>query len=162
MAVFSRRQAGVKQSLPRTDRQWLHSNLWGGSGTALFLALHSRVSVSCGSYQLPGLMIGPRPSHPPVPATPFHFSCPRWCHCRQLQGGLCFQAAWLTEQEIHPLTHTHSPALTPSSVSASLQYSMCLCFCPIIDLGPSRRGSGSRDRSKLLYSDLHFCTAAAE
>lgn len=64
----------------QTHRQWLHSNLWGGSGTVLFLALHSRVSVSCGSYQLPGLMIGPRPSHPPVPvpvAAAFHSSCPR-------------------------------------------------------------------------------------
>lgn len=34
--------------------QWLCPNLWGGSGTVLFLAPHSRVSVSCGSYQLPG------------------------------------------------------------------------------------------------------------
>lgn len=76
IAVFSRRQAGVNQSLLRTDRQWLHSNLWGGSVTVLFLALHSRVSVSCGSYQLPGLMIGPQPSHPPVPAAVFQFSCP--------------------------------------------------------------------------------------
>lgn len=51
----------------QTDRQWLHSNLWGGSFTVLFLAPHSRVSVSCGSYQLPGLMIGPQPSLPPCP-----------------------------------------------------------------------------------------------
>lgn len=46
IAVFSRRQAGVNQSLQRTDRQWLHSNLWGGSVTVLFLAPLSRVSVS--------------------------------------------------------------------------------------------------------------------
>lgn len=54
ISLFSRRLAGVNQSLQRTDIQWLHSNLWGGSVTVLFLAPLSRVSVSCGSYQLPG------------------------------------------------------------------------------------------------------------
>lgn len=96
---------GVKQSLQRTDRQWLHSNLWGGSVTALFLAPHSRVSVSCGSYQLPGLMIGPRLSHPPVPAVVFQFSCPTDVTVASCKGGGgCSDCKWSDWQNSG---HTH-------------------------------------------------------
>lgn len=141
----------------RTGRQWLRSNLWGGSVTVLFLAPLPRVSVSCGSYQLLGPMIGPQPSHPARPRrrvsallSPLMSLSPA---VRRGGGSAFMRRDW------HTHTQSHAPSLTPTPPLFLLPYStVCVCFCPIIDFGPRRRG---RDRSKLMDSDLHYCTTAS-
>lgn len=106
IALFSRRQVGVNQSLQRTDSQWLYSNLWGGRVTILFLAPHSRVSVSCGSYQLPALMIGPQPSHPPVSTAVFQFSCPTHVTVASCRRGSAFKRRdWQNTRYTHARMH---------------------------------------------------------
>lgn len=103
------------------------------------------MSVSCGSYQLPGLMIGSQPFHPPVPASVFQFSCPTDVTVTSCRGGSAFkQCDWQNRR--------YTPPNSLLSFSALLQYSMCLCFCPIIDLGLSGRAvrAASWDRSKPL------------
>lgn len=48
-----------------------------------------------------------------------------------------------------------------SSLSAFLLYRMCLCLCPIIVLGPSKRGIETWDRSQPAYAVLllvHSCS----
>lgn len=115
---FPRGQLRVKQSLQRTGRQWLHSNLWGGSVTVLFLAPRSRVSVSCGSYQLPGLMIGPWLFLPPVPAAVFQFSCPTDVTVASCGGGALISNGMMDRTvDTHRRTHTYA------------RISPLLCFC---------------------------------
>lgn len=117
----------------RAGRQWLHSNLCSGSVTVLFLAPRPRVSVSPrGSYQLPGLTIGP-PTHPAFFFSSFLFFLPPFLPAAVFQfprsadvtlasckgAGPWFETAVIDRTDRHSHPHTSSVSAFPAVGSAS-------------------------------------------
>lgn len=135
----------------RTGRQWLHSNLWGGSVTVLFLAPLPCVLRKLSVARPDDWTAAVSPSSSPpscfsslVPTDVTVASC-------SAGGWICFHAAWLTH------TYTVTRTLTnphPPSVSASLQYSMCLLLSNY-RLRPSQAGQGQIKADGLWSALLH-------